>query len=434
MNKIIFHKSNLSPYLIIAVVVLILSAPFVSGQVPVKGNTVERPNIKTVQFFKEGFEMGTPVMKLNSTDKLKLVFDDLDADLKPYKFTIVHCEADWTVSSDLFPRDYIEGFDEDNIDGFSYSFNTAVRYTHYSLVFPTQNLKPKLSGNYFIIVYTDDSGDPVFTWRFMVCENSPLAVEGQVHQANSISDRNSKQQIDFTIHYNGAQIDNPARSLKIVVTQNDRQDNVLSNIQPSFSRSETLDYTNNDAISFDGGNEFRAFDIKSLVYQTERIKKIEHTAEGYDVTLLDDAKRTLKNYASDKDINGRKLIKSDDNVRNSEIEADYAWVSFTLPFTPELANGQLYLLGALTDWQLDENSKMTYDYEKKSYVKKLLLKQGYYNYLYLFRNRSTNKSEIFWVEGNHWETENEYTIWVYYRGGADLYDRLLAIQNLNSIH
>jgi hypothetical protein len=253
-----------------------------------------------------------------------------------------------------------------------------------------------------------------------------------VHQANQISDRFSRQQIDFTIEYNGMIIDNPEQNIKVVITQNDRYDNALSEIKPSFSKGVALEYSNKDEISFDGGNEFRSFDIKSLVYQSERIQTIRNDRDGYNVFLLDDTRRTLKNYSLEKDINGRKLIKSDDHAKNSEIESDYAWVNFSLPYPAILTSGQLYILGSLTDWQLNDNSLMSYDFEKKSYVKKLLLKQGYYEYLYLFFEDAKNKGDISFIEGNHWETENEYSIWVYYHSSGGIYDRLIHVFNLNS--
>ena len=397
-------------------------------------NLILKPNIKTVLFYKDGFELATPVLILNSPEKIKLSFDDLDADLKPYKFTIMHCESDWMPSTELQPIDYIDGYNEDNIDDFSYSFNTTVHYTHYSLIFPSANLKPKISGNYIIKVYISDPSEAIFTWRFMVLESTPLGISGNVHQANNIADRLTKQQIDFNINYNGMRVDNPGQNIKVVITQNERQDNSLRNIQPSFARGESLEYSNNDAISFDGGNEFRSFDTKSLIYQTERIRTIQRDESGIHVDLLNDTRRTFKNYATEKDINGRKLIKSEDHAQNSDIEADYAWVSFTLPYQAMLGNGEIFLMGALTDWQLNENSRMTYNFEQKSYVMRLLLKQGHYDYLYLFIDKISNQPDISLIEGSHWETENEYTIWVYYRSGGDLYDRLVGLQNLNSIH
>ncbi len=431
------HSSSFQLVIFLVIIVLASVHPgfcSISPQSQGNDNRVMKSDIKTVLLYKEGFELATPVLILNSPGKIKLSFDDLDADLKPYKFTIIHCESDWTTSAELQPIDYIDGYNEDNIDDFAYSFNTAVHYTHYSLAFPTANLKPKISGNYIFRVYVSDPADPVFTWRFMVLESTPLGIVGNVHQANNIADRLTKQQIDFNINYNGMRVDNPGQNIKVVITQNERQDNTLRNIQPSFARGESLEYSNNDAISFDGGNEFRSFDTKSLIYQTERIRTIQHDEKGIHVDLLNDTRRTFKNYATEKDINGRKLIKSEDHAQNSDIEADYAWVSFTLPYQAMLGNGEIFLLGALTDWQLNENSRMTYNFEQKSYVIKLLLKQGHYDYLYLFKDKMSNQPDISLIEGSHWETENEYTVWVYYRSGGDLYDRLVGFQNLNSIH
>jgi hypothetical protein len=431
------NSSRFPNYLLPLLILFSFQCAVTSGMNVASGNNPSRVlkgNIKSVLFFKEGFQMSAPVIRLNSQEKLQLMFDDLDSDLKSYRYTIYHCKEDWSSSTDLQPIDYIDGYSEDNIDNFAYSFNTTVHYTHYTLSFPTANLRPRISGNYILSVYTENSSDPSFVWRFRVYETTPVGVTGTVHQANNLEDRLTRQQLEFTVNLNGSKLDNPGRNIKIVISQNDRQDNELRNLTPTFMRAESLEYSNNDAISFDGGNEFRAFDIKSLIYQTERIKSIEHNERGIQVNLLDDISRSRKNYSTEKDINGRMLIKSEDHAQNSEIEADYAWVRFSLPFQTFSGKGQVFLLGALTNWLMDENSILTYDFEKKCYSRELFLKQGYYEYLYIFKNQVTGEKDISYIEGSHWETENEYTIWVYYQGPGDLYDRLIAVQNLNSIH
>jgi Domain of unknown function (DUF5103) len=397
-------------------------------------NRVYDSRIKTVLLYKDGFEMSAPVIKLNSGEQLKLSFDELDPDLKRFRYTIRHCEADWTTSSELMISDYIEGFQDDAINDFGYSYNTTTNFTHYSLVFPTPNLRPKLSGNYIIIVFLDDPANVMLTWRFMAVENTPLSVTGIAHQANNVTDRFTHQQVDFTLDYNGMTINDAAREIKIVITQNDRWDNAIRGLTPRFARGTSLDYTDEPQCLFNGGNEFRAFDIKSLLYQSERIRKIDYDKNGYHVYLLDDLRRTFKNYITDKEINGRKLIKNEEHAQNSDIEADYAQVHFFLPFEAPLSNGQIYILGAVTDWQLNDSSRMSYDFQRRGYEKTLFVKQGYYNYLYIFKDNKTGKSDESLIEGNHWETENEYTIWVYYHPTGALYDHLIAIQDLNTIH
>jgi hypothetical protein len=328
--------------------------------------------------------------------------------------------------------DYIDGFREENIDQFAYSYNTTVPYTHYSLLFPTDNMRIRISGNYILSVYEEDISEIAFTRRFMVVESTPVVVTGAVRQAPSVTDKFTKQEVGFEILFNGMQISDPGREIKVVVTQNDRIDNAISNLKPRFSKAGSLDYNNDERFTFNGGNEFRAFDIKSLVYQSERIRKIDFDTGGYKVFLVDDLPRNTKNWVTDKDINGRMYIKNEEHALNSSIEADYAWINFFLPFDPFLSNGQIYLLGALTDWQINEGSRLKYNPFKKGFEKKLFLKQGYYNYLYVFKDTQKTEVNEALIEGSHWETENEYTVWVYYRETGSLSDRLIAVQNFNS--
>jgi hypothetical protein len=435
------HMKNLQPFfkrsLVFLSFFLIAGMNLAVAQVPdtlPNVNRVYDNMIKTVLLYKDGFEMSAPVMNISSGERLKLSFDELNSDLKRFRYTIRHCEADWTTSSELMISDYIEGFQDDAINDFGYSYNTTTNFTHYSLVFPTSNLRPKLSGNYIIIVYLDDPSNVVLTWRFMVVENTALSVAGNIHQANNVNDRFTRQQVDFTLEYNGMTINDPTREIKIVITQNDRSDNAVKGLKPRFVSGSSMDYTDEPQSLFNGGNEFRSFDIKSLLYQTERIRKIDYDKNGYHVYLLDDLRRTFKNYITDKEINGRKLIKNEDHAQNSDIEADYAHVHFFLPFEAPLSNGQIYILGAVTDWQLNDSSRMNYDFQRKGYEKTLFVKQGYYNYLYVFKDNKTGKSDESLIEGNHWETENEYTIWVYYHPAGIQYDRLIAVQDLNTIH
>jgi hypothetical protein len=407
------------------------------SQVPVglpNENRVYDKKIRTVLLYKEGFEMSAPVMNLSAGEQLKLSFDELDPDLKRFRYTIRHCEADWKTSSELQVTDYIDGFQDDAINDFAYSFNTTTNYTHYSLVFPTSNLRPKLSGNYIIIVFMDDPSNVMLTWRFMVTENTRFSIlGGNARQVNNVSDRFTKQQVDFTLEFGSLSVGDPSREIKVVITQNDRWDNAVRGIPPRFARGTSFDYTDDPQTMFNGGNEYRAFDTKSLLYQSERIRSIEYGKEGYNVYLLDDLRRNTKNYVTDQEINGRKLIKNEEHAENSDIEADYARIHFFLSYEPPVTTGQVYLLGALTDWQISDSSRMVYNFQRRGYEKTLFLKQGYYNYIYVIKDNRTGLCDETPIEGSHWETENEYTVWVYYHPTGTQYDRLVAIQNLNTL-
>lgn len=392
-------------------------------------NKIFRDNIKTVLFHREGWDLSPPLLKLNQGEHLMLSFDDLDADGKQYSFTIVHCDADWK-PSDLDQYQYIDGYYDDYLDQFSFSANTFVPYTHYKLEFPTEDMKPKISGNYYLKIYLDDPDSLYFTRRFMVLTQK-VNVKGTIKQATQIDDRNYKQEVDFEILTGNYQIVNPYRDLKVIITQNGRWDNAISTLKPKMVVSNKIDYNYDYENVFDGGNEFRKVDIKSLNYYTENIQKIEYTTDGYDVFLIPAQKKTFKVYKTVEDINGKMKIKTEDRS-DSDIQSEYVNVHFFLPFPGPLFDGSIYIIGALTDWRYSNMSKMEYDYTKKGYQKTLLLKQGYYEYQYIIRYDNEKTGDVSLIEGNHWETENDYTIYVYNREPGNFYDSLIGMAQLNS--
>jgi hypothetical protein len=394
-------------------------------------NRIYDPKIHTVLLHKDGFEMAMPLFMLNSGEKLQLSFDDLDVSLKTYRFTIRHCTADWETTTDMMITDYIDGMQEEIIDDFDYSYNTTVEYIHYTAQFPSFNMSPRISGNYLLIVYVDDPEAPLITRRFMVVEPSPVSVSAGIIRSDSPLEGYSHQQVDFTVNMPGFVWSNPTREIKIVIMQNERWDNAIFNPEPRFIRGTELDFTFSPKLSFNGGNEFRALDIKSLRYQTENIRLIDWDGE-YHVYLLDDMSRARKPYVLIHDLNGRKLIENDEYAEYSSVEADYAWVHFSIPSSSMIPGGKFYLLGALADYRLAPPNEMVYDPASKRYACSLFLKQGYYDYLYAFKPNGSTVGDVAFFEGNHWETENQYTIFIYWHPLSGLYDQLVAVHNFNS--
>lgn len=388
-------------------------------------------NIRTIQLYREGWELAVPLITLNSGENLILSFDDLDGDLKNYKYTLIHCSADWK-PTDLLPTEYLDGYTEDNIIEYEYSFNTIQPYTHYSLTFPGEMVKPLLSGNYIIKVFLDDANKTiVFTRKFMIVEPH-VSVKMLVKRATSIDYHNYKQEIDFTIDQGNYIVDNPYVDLKVLLMQNSRWDNAKYDLKAKYVKGNILDFDYEDENVFSGGNEFRRFDIKSLKWNSEFIRDIFFDSSGFNVILKQDERATFNLYYSEKDINGRKLIKSEDNVRSSEIEAEYVWVHFFLKYDTPLIDGSLYVFGALSDWQYLNENKMKYNYTLKGYDCALYLKQGYYNYQYVFLENGKTVGDESFIEGMHFETENDYTVLVYNREKGTNYDKLIAVQQTNT--
>jgi hypothetical protein len=259
-----------------------------------------------------------------------------------------------------------------------------------------------------------------------------VAIKGKVGYPTNVSERDTKQGVDFVIQKGNYYIADPFRDLKVMVRQNGRWDNMITDIQPRLISGNELNYEFIKENVFDGGNEFREFDIKSMKYNSPRIQRIEYDIDGYNVYLHPDEKRVFKSYIFDNDINGKYVIESE-RSNNNQTESDYVFVHFFLPNKVPLVNGNLYVIGSLTDWQFTEDGKMKYDFNDHVYKTTLYLKQGYYNYMYVFLEDGRKAAETSYIEGNHFETENDYTIYVYHHEEGTRYDQLIGIYYLNSL-
>ena len=396
---------------------------------------VYKKNIRSVQFQKSNWEYSAPVIRLGSDEKLKLMFDDLDSDNKSYRFTIIHCDANWQPTDRLLQTEYIAGFFDDNIVDYQFSKNTVQRYVHYELLFPTENLKPTKSGNYILKVFLEyDQDNIVLTRRFMVSDNR-INITTDVHRATIIDDYNAKQEVDFTLQKEGYQIMNPFNDLKVILMQNDRWDNAITKLKPLFVKDNELTYDYDQDNVFPGGNEFRNFDIKSLNYRSEYVSHLAYdSARNYNVYLFPGKKRDFLQYLSDRDINGKyKVVRQESSPTSSDIEAEYAYVHFTLPMKEPVEDGGIYIFGAFTGWKYSNENKMQYNKALSQYEATLYVKQGYYNYEYVYLKDNEKIGDATFIEGSHWETENDYEIYVYYKPLSSNYDQLIGVKRFNSL-
>ncbi len=425
--------------IIVASVLLILSL-FVKAQDDYANDNQLRyedwtykPYIKTAQLHESSYDANPAVIKLNSAELLELSFDDLEADKKFYSVSFVHCTANWE-SSELMSAEYMTGFFEANFLNFNYSTNTIQKYTHYSILFPQANMQFSKSGNYIAYVYQDsDKEKIILTKRFMIYEDK-VTVMATVRQAIGNDEQFEKQHIDFSIINSNYELTNPFTDMKVVITQNNRWDNAVRDIKPTFTEPKQLTYSLDDKSTFDGGNEFRYFDTRSLRTYTERIGNIYRDSTSiYHVDLKTDELRTFKNYSYYNDLNGGFLIKNLDMATNPDIEADYSWVKFFIPYDNAQNAGSFYVLGKLTEWRLNKSNRMSYNYKRLGYECNLFIKQGYYNYAYVYLSDDKKSGDITMTEGSHWETENEYAIYVYHRQRGTYYDQLVAIKRFNSL-
>jgi len=387
---------------------------------------VYKDNVKSVKLFQKDDQMTYPILFMRGNEQLTLSFDVLGKKFETYNYSFVHCNANWEPSI-LIQPEYMSGFASGFIEDYKFSFNTTQPYINYQLNFPNANFNFIKSGNYLLKVYTNgNEEDILLTKQFYIVDNK-VEVVANVKAATLARYRDFKHEVDFSIFHPNYTINDPYQDLNIVVRQNFRWDNAITGLKPLYMKGGELDYNYEDKNLFWAGNEFRNFDIKDLRYQSINVEDIVYEEDNKNhVYLLQENSRAHIRYLTAQDLNGQFLIKRDDS-RDSFNEADYAKVHFNLKMDQPLANGNLYVFGRLTNWEFDEEFKMQYDYENKAYKASPFLKQGYYNYLYVFLPDGEKEGDVFTVEGSHFETQNDYYIFVYHRPQGTVYDQLISL-------
>lgn len=387
-----------------------------------------QPNIKTFQIDILDKKFQAPIIELNGTNKLQISFDQLSHEAHTYGYKVLHCNADWT-QSNLSTNEYLSGYTTGNITDYSLSVNTTVLYTHYAFQLPNDDLGFKISGNYVVFVYENGEMDnPIAQACFSVVEPR-VNVDAKVRGNTDIELNGRFQQLDFDVEMNGYPVNDPANEIKIVVRQNNRIDNQVSDLKPSYIASNKLSFINNKSLIFEGGSEYHRFDISSVYASGEGVSAIRYSQPNYNAYLYANKIKSNLSYIQDIDVNGKYIINmqkaNDDNT-----EADYIFVHFTLPTSNPFFDGQLYLGGEFNFNSMNDASKMNFSLNTQEYSQTLLLKQGGYNYQYWFVPKGEKKATTTKVDGSYWQTSNEYTIYVYHRPWGGRYDKLVAVKRV----
>jgi hypothetical protein len=375
---------------------------------------VYEPQIRTVQLNPVGSPTLPAVTSLGQWN-LMLSFDDLRSDRDTYLARLVHCNFDWSKSS-LQDLDFMVDYNEFPINSYEPSIDTHILYGHYWYNLPAV----KLPGNYVVVVYrSGNKDDIILSRRFMVYQtNVAFKRDANLIGPSNMADLN--QQINFTINHSNLYITNPLVDVHVNMRQNQRWDNMITDMRPSFIRDyeKELDYRYfDDAMMFKAGNEFRYFDLRSLNSPGRYVARVNKTRKPFEVYIDRDRNRNGIPYTLYLDQNGGYTI---DNYDFRQLPfTNYAYVNFSLS-SPQLKNTDIFVTGAFNSWNMNQESKMRYDSAIESYTARVLLKQGLYDYQYVTKSTTVTP---YYFEGTHFQTENFYEVFVYYRAlrpNADL--------------
>lgn len=407
--------------------------PYHSVMAQLKPDHIYSATIKTPKLFPTNNQLGLPIIQLNSTDQLELHFDDLQNYPKNYFYTFQLCNADWT-EAQWSPFDYIRGFQQNRISQYRMSSIAQVQYVHYQVNLPERSSIPTRSGNYILKVFQDaDTAKLLFTKRFYVVDNK-VGIAAQMQQPFNASQYRTHQKIQLSVNTATLQSIQP-QQIQTTILQNGRWDNASQKLIPSFIRGNNIEYNAEQDCLFPAGKEYRWIDLRSLRFASDRIDRISRTSVPVTVYAKTDAIRTGLGYLWYRDLNGFFEISTTESI-NPWWQSDYAEVEFTLATNNRQPLKQpVYLLGDFTGNQLSDSSLMEFDERKSVYYKRLTLKQGFYSYQYVVKEGTGQNvtASYDYTEGNYWETENNYTILVYYRPFGGRHDELVGIRQISSI-
>lgn len=386
------------------------------------------PRFRTLKTGVEDNFMSPPVIRMGTNDRIRITFDEIAEDNSYLEFRLIHCDADWQPSR-LVESEYVSGFNSQRIEDYAFSSSTFVHYVNYLVTLPNEDLRILHSGNYLLQVYDPDEPDRVILQtRFQVSENI-IPADGEVTSRTDRGYNTEWQQLSFVLDGEGLAQLNPYQDLTVEITQNMRDDTRRIIRNPLRLDGKRVVYDHNPDLIFPASNEYRRFESVSNGFAGMNVDSLRYMGSNYHVWLRPDSPRAESQYSYDRTQHGRFLV-HEYNATDSDVGADYITVHFTLE-SPEFTGADVYIDGEFSHNRFDRNNIMKYDRASGAYTASIPLKQGAYNYQYVVRPHGKNvPASPAPVEGNKYETENEYGISVYYRPPGARADRLVTFFTL----
>lgn len=404
-----------------------LTQPDYTSIIPV--DSIYNPLIKTVHFRENQDPVAVPILYLGREYRLDLHFDILEGSPRNLFYGFSYYDRDWT-SSNLQLMEYINGFNENEIRSFRASSQTYVPYVHYKVSIPSRDFSFKVTGNYLLVIY-DNSGDIYLTKRIYVTDNS-FRVNPRFQIPVEPGKSRTDQSITLTI--SGTQqtvILNPQKELRVEVWQNGSPGLKKILADPFFFNGNQVSYTQQDGILFPAMKEFRRRDVRSIQHKTLGVSYWNQIGNEFHCYFAPEESRANQNFRFDFDFNGRYYIGFEDQFNpESDFFSEYVWCHPRLKTQVE-SEHPVYVYGAISDWQLKEEFKLEYDQEDRSYRGKFYVKNSVFDYIYVTTD-DEGKLDHSLYEGDWYETENDYYVFVYFRPFGGRYDRLNFCGRFNS--
>lgn len=396
------------------------------------GNLNYKPEVQTVLLYADDNQLNDPIIPLDDMmGRLTLSFDIIDGDGEVLNYTFIHCNHDWQ-PTEIQRLQYASGYESDRLDDYAFSRNTLIDYVNYQLKFPREEMMPLISGNYLLIVFGDDLNDLYFTRRFMVVDEKVHVGATVPRYPDDLTLTDTHQQLNVSVNMSNYLTGNTQLYSFLTIRQNGRWDNAAEGLKPTYVYPDYISFEHHPQTVFEGTNQFIRINTSNFYFQSENLAHIRQTDESFEIDVATAESWAKKAYTSYEDIHGEKFIYVEDENLDNATEADYCRVNFFYKSEAPLTHEDLYIMGALNDWCFNESNKMTYDYRLHGYTCSMMLKQGYYNYMFVTLDRQTHEIMTDLTAGNHWETNNVYKLYFYFYNTLKGYDELIGYSVVNS--
>ncbi len=396
------------------------------------GDINYRPEVQTVLLYADDNQMNEPIVPLEDMmERLTLSFDLIGGRGEVLNYTFIHCTHDWQ-PTDIQRMQYASGFDSDRLDDYAFSRNTLVEYANYQLQFPKEDMRPLISGNYLLIVFGDDWNDLYFTRRFMVVDEKTHIAATLPRYPDELELTDTHQQLDIKVNMSHYLTGNTQQFSYLTIRQNGRWDNAVVGLKPTYVYPDYISFEHNPRTVFEGGNQYRRFNTSNFLFQSENLARMRQTDEMWEIDIATCESRARKAYSSYEDIHGEKFVYVENENLDNATEADYSRVNFFYKCDVPLTHEDMYIMGALNDWCFDDSNRMTYDMRLHGYTCSMVLKQGYYNFMFVTVDRKTGVAQTDLTAGNFWETNNVYKLYFYFYNALKGYDELIGYSTVNS--
>lgn len=396
------------------------------------GNLNYKPEVQTVLLFADDNPLSDPIIPLDDMiGRLTLSFDIIDGQGEVLNYTFIHCSHDWH-PTDIQRIQYASGFESDRLDNYNFSRNTLIEYANYQLKFPNEDMMPLVSGNYLLIVYGDDLNDLYFTRRFMIVDEKAHIGVTVPRYPDDLALTDTHQQLNIKVSLNDYLSGTLQQYSFLTIRQNGRWDNAAEGLKPTYVYPDYISFEHHPQTVFEATNQYRRFNTSNFYFQSENLAHIRQTDVSFEIDIATCESRARKAYATYEDIHGEKFVYVENENLDNFTEADYCRVNFFYKSETPMDGNDLYLLGALNDWRFDVNNKMEYNYQLRGYTCSMMLKQGYYNFMFATVDRKTGEVRTDLTAGNHWETNNLYKLYFYYYNATKGYDELIGYTTVNS--